>query len=251
MKPAQKPDFKSVLILGALSDVALALAEEYAAEGSRLMLAARGAERLDRVARDLRLRFEVQVDVLEFDAAAFHSHPAFADRLPAAPDLVVLAFGYLGDQHKAMEDFEEARRILDSNFTGAVSILNRLALQMAERKSGVIAAMASVAGLRGRMSNFHYGSAKAGLITYLSGLRNWGFHRGVHVCTLIPGFMRTRMIAHMRTPGFLTLTPEQAARKMKKAISRRCDVAYIGPLWWWVMALIRMIPEPLFKRLKL
>jgi short-subunit dehydrogenase len=251
MKNRRNPAFKSVLILGARSDVALALAEAYAEEGSRLMLAARKVERLDRVARDLRLRFDTTVDILEFDASAFETHEAFVEQLPVMPDLVVLAFGYLGDQEKALKDFEEAHRILDTNFTGAVSILNRLALRMAGRGGGVIAAMASVAGLRGRMSNFHYGSAKAGLITYLSGLRNWGFHQGLHVCTLIPGFMRTRMIAHMATPGFLTLSPEQAAQKMKKAISRRRNIAYIGPIWWWVMAIIRLIPEPVFKRLKL
>lgn len=250
MTPQRTPSFKTVLILGALSDVALALAEAYAAEGSRLMLAARRAERLDRVARDLRLRFEVTIDVLEFDATAFDAHEAFTEQLPEIPDLVIVAFGYLGDQQKALGNFEEAHRILDANFTGAVSILNRLALRMAG-KGGVIAAMASVAGLRGRMSNFHYGSAKAGLITYLSGLRNWGFHHNLHVCTLIPGFMRTRMIAHMRTPDFLTLSPEQAALRIKKAIRRRRNVAYIGPVWWWVMAVIRLIPEPLFKRLKL
>ncbi|MCX7650244.1 MAG: SDR family oxidoreductase [Flavobacteriales bacterium] len=245
------PDFPCVLILGALSDVALALAEVYASEGSRLVLAARRPERLERIAKDLNLRFGVTVEIKELDVRDFASHGAFVESLSEIPDLVVAAFGYLGDQQKALDDFEEARQILEVNFVGAVSVLNRLALRMASQRQGVVAALASVAGLRGRMSNFHYGSAKAGLIAYLSGLRNWGWHHGVHVCTLIPGFIRTRMIAHMHTPGFLTLTPEQAAKRIAKAIRKRRNQAYIGPIWWWVMAVIRAIPEPLFKRLRL
>lgn len=247
----QPAPFSSVLILGALSDVALAMAEHYASQGCRLLLAARQAERLDRIVSDLRLRFNVDVQGLEFDACHYDSHQAFVDSLPVLPDLAIVAFGYLGDQEEALHHFPEALRIIEANYTGAVSILNRLYLRMAERGSGTLAAIASVAGLRGRMSNFHYGSAKAGLIAYLSGLRNLAYHHGVHVVTLIPGFMRTRMIAHMITPTFLTLSPSKAAHLMTRAIQKRRNVAYIGPLWWLIMCIIRTIPESIFKKLKL
>ncbi|MCS6981844.1 MAG: SDR family oxidoreductase [Flavobacteriales bacterium] len=243
--------YPSVLILGALSDVALAMAELYASRGYRLLLAARQSERLERIVSDLRLRFNAEVKALEFDARQYDSHQEFVDSLPELPDVAIVAFGYLGDQEKALHHFPEALRIIESNYTGAVSILNRLYLRMAERGHGTLAAIASVAGLRGRMSNFHYGSAKAGLIAYLSGLRNLAYHHGVHVITLIPGFMRTRMIAHMKTPGFLTLSPSKAAHLMTRAIQKRRNVAYIGPLWWLIMCIIRTIPESIFKKLKL
>jgi len=245
-----KRHFNSILILGAGSSVAEALAYRYAAEGCSLILAARNVERLDRIARDIRLRNEVDVLLKEFDSLDYDSHQLFVDSLPWIPDIVIVTFGYLGNQELALTDFKEARKIIETNYLGAVSIMNALAQKMKGR-NGILVGIASVAGLRGRMSNFTYGSAKAGFLNYLSGLRNWGYHNGIHVVSIIPGFMQTPMIAHMKTPKFLTLSPDRAAHLIFRAIQKKRNIAYIGPIWCWIMFIIRLIPEYIFKKLRL
>ncbi len=189
--------------------------------------------------------------VAAFNAVDFASHAKFYEGLASKPDEVICVFGLLGEQYKAQEDWSQAEMILHSNYTGAVSILNIVANDFEKRKTGVIVGISSVAGERGRQSNYLYGSAKAGFTAYLSGLRNRLFKSNVHVLTVKPGFMKTRMIEGMKTPGPLTATPEAAARKIFKASQSRKDVAYVLPIWAIVMLVIRSIPEGIFKKLKL
>src|SRR5690606_11258178 len=167
------------------------------------------------------------------------------------PDVVICVFGLLGDQARAERDWAHCHQIIDSNYTGAVSILNIVAEDFAARKRGVIIGISSVAGERGRQSNYIYGSAKAGFTAYLSGLRNRMYPYGVHVMTVKPGFVKTRMLENMSTPGPLTANPVEVANSIARAIRKRRNVLYVRPIWSWVMGVIRNIPEPVFKRLKL
>jgi short-subunit dehydrogenase len=240
-----------VLILGATSDLATALAAQFAMRQYTVTLAGRDLGRLSVIGSDLHIRYSVPVNILRFDGLDFKSHYEFYHSIKQKPDVVVCVFGLLGDQHKAQSDWSEAARILDSNYTGAVSILNVVANEFEKLNDGLIIGISSVAGERGRQSNYLYGSAKAGFTAYLSGLRNRLFKSNVHVMTVKPGFMKTRMIEGIKTPGPLTASPEIAARKIFKAAQSRKNVVYILPVWRLIMFIIRSIPEGIFKKMKL
>ncbi len=241
------------LILGATSAIARATARELAARGHSLTLAGRDLEEMARDAADIRLRFDVEVQVMRFDAEAFDGHADFLSEVVEQGgelDGVVLAFGYLGEQLRAAQQFEESLAIIQRNYTGAVSILNHCAEYLAERGHGDIIAISSVAGDRGRQSNYIYGSAKGGLTIYLEGLRNAMFHRGVHVMTVKPGFVDTAMTYGM--PGlFLVATPQAVAQRILRARDKRVNTLYAPWFWRWIMLIICHVPEPIFKRLKM
>jgi short-subunit dehydrogenase len=160
-------------------------------------------------------------------------------------------FGYLGDQERAQQDFAESRKIIESNYVGAVSILNVVAEDYHRKGNGVIVGVSSVAGDRGRQSNYVYGSAKAGFTAYLSGLRNRLMKGNVHVMTLKPGFIKTKMVAGLHTPPALTALPDKLATYVYKAIGKKRNVVYYLPLWRYIMTIIVLIPESIFKKLKL
>ncbi len=241
----------TVLILGAGSDMAVAIARKYASESYAIQLAARRPEQLHALQQDLQIRHNTTATTHAFDATDFDSHAAFYQSLPVKPEIVICVFGYLGDQEKGQRDWQEASRILHTNYTGAVSILNVVAEDMAARKSGTIIGISSVAGERGRMSNYLYGSAKAGFTAYLSGLRNRLFHTGVHVMSVQPGFVNTRMTENLSLPPLLTAQPEQVAKDVFKAAAKKKNVIYTKWFWRYIMLIIRNIPEFIFKKLKL
>jgi decaprenylphospho-beta-D-erythro-pentofuranosid-2-ulose 2-reductase len=233
--------------------MAVAIARKFAAAGYDIQLAARNADRLRPLQSDLAIRYSVSSTLHEFDATQPATHAAFLSSLPTPPDTTICVFGYLGDQQLAESDWTECERILQTNYIGAVSILNLIANQYASKGSGLIAGISSVAGERGRQSNYFYGSAKAGFTAYLSGLRNRLFHKGVHVLTVQPGFVHTKMTENMPLPGpaILVATPELVAGVVYNAVVKKKNVIYVKWFWRWIMLLIKSIPESLFKKLKL
>ncbi|MET6997280.1 SDR family oxidoreductase [Chitinophaga defluvii] len=241
----------TVLILGAGSDMAIAIAREFARQKYNVQLAARNAAALTALEQDLKIRHEVTASCHTFDATDFNSHQAFYDGLPVKPDVTICVFGYLGDQEKGQTNWEEAARIIHTNYTGAVSVLNVVATAYAARKQGVIVGISSVAGERGRQSNYIYGSAKAGFTAYLSGLRNRLFHTGVHVMSVQPGFVYTRMTENLTLPPLLTAQPQDVAVAVYKGVVKRKNVLYVKWFWRYIMLIIKMIPEGIFKKLKL
>jgi len=241
----------TVLILGAGSDMAIAIAREFARQKYDVQLAARNAASLTALQQDLKIRYEVAASCHAFDATDFNSHPGFYEGLPVKPDVTICVFGYLGDQEKGQTDWTEAARIIHTNYTGAVSILNVVATDYAARKQGVIVGISSVAGERGRQSNYIYGSAKAGFTAYLSGLRNRLFHAGVHVMSVQPGFVYTRMTENLTLPPLLTAQPQDVAVAVYKGVLSRKNVLYVKWFWRYIMLIIKMIPEGIFKKLKL
>ena len=242
---------ENVLILGATSDMALAIARQLAIDGYSITLAARSTERLTAIEGDIRVRHKAMVNSVLFDALDFQGHEHFYNSLVEKPDIVICVFGLLGDQKQAQDNWKHCHDIIDSNYTGAVSILNVVANDFERRKKGMIVGISSVAGERGRQSNYMYGSAKAGFTTYLSGLRNRLYKHGVHVMTVKPGFVRTKMIDNIPTPGPLTASPKQVAKKISAAIRKKKNIIYVLSIWRLIMLIIRMIPENIFKRLKL
>lgn len=241
----------SILILGAMSDVAQALAHEYAKNGYEIILAARKKGRLEPLRTDLELRHNIKAFAYEFDALDYKLHFDFYTNLSHEPTVVACVFGYLGDTQKGLTDWNEAEQILHINYTGAVSILNVIASNMMERKHGTIIGISSVAGERGRQSNFLYGSAKAGFTAYLSGLRNKCFHSGVHVMTVKPGFIKTSMTQGMPLNPKLTATPQKIAKDIFKAAAKKKNVLFSLWMWKYIMKIITSIPEFMFKKMKM
>ncbi|MGI6457591.1 MAG: SDR family oxidoreductase [bacterium] len=239
-----------ILILGAKSDIAKAIAVEYAKAGYDLYLAARNHELIAPVASDIQIRYNVKAQTLEFDALDYENHQAFYEQLNPRPIGVFCVFGYLGDQEKAKTDFSEAKKIIDINYTGCVSILNVVANDLEQRREGFIVGVSSVAGDRGRQSNYYYGSAKAGFSAYLSGLRNRLFHAQVQVLTVKPGFVRTQMTAGMKLPALLTASPEAVAHDVFKAQQKTKDILYTRWYWRIILGIFKILPERVFKRLK-
>jgi decaprenylphospho-beta-D-erythro-pentofuranosid-2-ulose 2-reductase len=241
----------TILILGASSDIAVAIARKFASAGYDIQLAARQPTRLEPLRSDLAIRYSVTCTLHEFDAERFEGHVAFFDSLNPAPDITISVFGYLGDQSAAESDWALCQRILQVNYTGAVSILNIAANRYAALGKGTIVGISSVAGERGRQSNYFYGSAKAGFTAYLSGLRNRLFHQQVHVLTVQPGFVYTKMTEGLTLPKLLTATPDMVAAAVYKGSIRKKNVVYVKWFWRWIMLIIKSIPESMFKKLKL
>ncbi|HVU95073.1 MAG TPA: SDR family oxidoreductase [Puia sp.] len=241
----------TVLLLGAGSDIATALARKYASLGYGLQLAARNPDNLRRLASDLQIRYGARASLHPFDATRTDTHQAFWTSLDPKPDITCCIFGYLGDQKIAEENWEECEKILITNYVAAVSILNLAAAHYANGQYGCITGISSVAGERGRAGNYFYGSAKAGFTAYLSGLRNRLSHLRVHVLTVKPGFVYTRMTEGMRLPAPVTATPEEVANAIVKAVNKKKNVIYVRWVWRWIMLVIKCIPENIFKKLNL
>jgi NAD(P)-dependent dehydrogenase (short-subunit alcohol dehydrogenase family) len=243
---------KTLLVVGGTSDIGRATALHYAGAGWRVMLAARNPEAAHRNAEDATTRTGVDVTVHALDVLDTDRLAAFVDGLPALPDTVVCVVGELGDQARAQSDTAHATVVLRTNFEAPALLFGIFAERFVARGSGTLVGVSSVAGDRGRASNYLYGAAKAGFTAFLSGLRNRLAAPGIRVVTVKPGFVRTRMTAGMKLPPLLTAEPTEVARSIFKAAEQgRGDVIYVRPLWRLVMTVITLIPERLFKRLRL
>ena len=236
-----------VLIIGSKSDIGLALAHRFAASGRNVQLAARDAAGLAANKADIELRHGVIVTTHELDILATNAFPAFVDSLPELPETAICVVGLLGDQSVSETDPDAAKLVMRSNYEGPALLTGLLANRFEARGNGVLVGISSVAGDRGRASNYVYGSAKAGYTAFLSGLRNRLAKKGVHVLTVLPGFMRTRMTAGMDLPTRLTEDPAHVAEAIFKAVLKRKDVIYVKPVWRLIMAVIGALPERLFK----
>ncbi|MBI3139573.1 MAG: SDR family oxidoreductase [Sphingobacteriales bacterium] len=241
----------SVLILGATSDIGMALAEKFAQNGYPLVLAARNSQRLAPLQSDLEIKYGTGCEVLEFDITHTDTHQATWDKLQEKPGITICVAGYMNENERVIKDTAETLKTIATNFTGPVALLNIIAADYAEKGKGIIAGISSVAGLRGRQSNYIYGSAKAGFTAYLSGLRNRMYSHGVHVLTVLPGFMDTKMTAHLKLPRLLTAQPARVADAIYRGILKKKNTIYIKWFWKWIMFIIRHIPESIFKKKKL
>ena len=244
---------KPVLILGATSSIARSTAEAFAEKGHSIYLAGRDAVELERLASDLRIRYRTEVRHGVFEAEDYVSHTSFIERVReemGGLEGVLLAFGYLGEQHLAARDSTERVAVIARNLTGAINLLEPCAACLERQGSGFIIGISSVAGDRGRQSNYIYGSAKGGFTIYLQGLRNRLFPSGVRVMTVKPGFVDTAMTYGM--PGlFLVAPPAYVGEQIVRALEKGRDVAYIPWFWRYIMLVLKLLPESIFKRLRL
>jgi short-subunit dehydrogenase len=242
---------KTVLILGGSSDIARATARLFAIRGWQFQLAGRDLEALRREIDDIKARTGVAGSSHHFDVLDSASFASFADSLPSIPNVVISVVGLLGEKRRAEVDLLYAAIIMRSNYEGPALILGLFAERFLARGNGTIVGVSSVAGDRGRASNYVYGSAKAGLTAFLSGLRNRTARQGIHVITVKPGFVRTRMTAGMKLPGLLTAEPTEVAEAIWRGVTKGDEVIYVRSIWRLVMKVIGLIPESIFKRLSL
>jgi short-subunit dehydrogenase len=244
---------KKILIIGATSAIAEATARLWAARGDALFLVGRDGARLETIAADLRVRGAASVACFTMDARDTAAHAAMLAAACAAlggVDVALIAHGSLPDQKACAASVEQTLREIETNGVSVVALATLLGAAFDEQGSGSLAVIGSVAGDRGRQSNYVYGAAKGMVGVFLQGLRNRLAKRGVQVLTIKPGFVDTPMTAAF-TKGALWAKPDAIARGIVRAIDRRADEVYLPRFWWLIMTLIRHIPERVFKRLSL
>ena len=248
---------KRILVLGATSGIAEACCRIWAERGDSLFLVGRDGEKLAAVVADTRTRGASYVDfsVANLDNTAAHPELlAHAINSLAGLDIAFLPLGVLGDQTQAERNFSHASEILQTNFVSPVSLLTWLGNYCAQRHSGTLAVVSSVAGERGRKSNYVYGSSKAGLTAFLGGLRNRIDREGVRVLTIKPGPVKTSMTEGMKGSHKFADVDAVAASIVKatdSGLGKGPDVLYVPGIWRIIMAVIRAIPERVFKKLNL
>lgn len=244
---------RHVLIIGATSSIARALAERLGRAGDRLALAARDPDELLALAADVRLRTGAIVEAIPLDVEDFAAHAAFVEHAAAAlagtVDGVVFCQGFMAEQAEAEHSPDLVRRMAEVNHASVASLAALLAPRVT-RPGGFLCAISSVAGDRGRPSNFIYGSTKAALNAAMDGLRAQLAREGVSVTVIKPGFTDTSMTWGLKGM-FLVAPPERVARDIERAIARRRAVAYTPWFWCWIMLIIRSIPSFIFNRMKL
>jgi len=244
---------RRILIVGATSAIAEATARLFAQAGDQLLLAARDRAKLEIVGADLRVRGASQVELFELDVLDYAQHPVVLDEAVArlgGLDVLLVAHGTLPDQAACQASFDTARREFEVNALSVLSLLTHAANRFEPQRSGTIAVISSVAGERGRQSNYLYGAAKGAVSLFLQGLRNRLERQGVQVVTILPGFVDTPMTAAF-PKGPLWASPETVARDIERAIEKGRDVVYTPWFWRFIMLVIRLIPERIFKRLSL
>ena len=241
-----------MIILGSTSEVAQAFVEKALAAGEKfpkIYLVTSSRKTTERFAQHIDVKFLQPSEIIELDLTQEINYSVFEN---IDSDLLFCATGYLGlGTEDGLYDNKNTEKIIDINYAKLVPVINYFAKKMESKRSGNIIALSSVAGDRGRQSNFIYGSAKAAFTAYLSGLRNYLFSKKVHVMTVKPGFMETKMTEGLPLNLKLTATPKQAAECIYKAYKKQKNIVYVLPIWRLIMLIIIHIPEFIFKKLKL
>jgi short-subunit dehydrogenase len=244
---------KKIMVVGANSEIVKQIVNVYASSGAKVFLMGRDQKKLDVISSDLNTKYNTETESLAFDFMDFDKHQTAFEKgieFLGELDLFLIGHGTLPDQEKAQTDFSLAKREIDLNFLTYVSFLTTASNHMARQRSGTIAAISSVAGDRGRKSNYVYGSAKAALSTYLAGLRGRMLEHGVGVLTVKPGFVSTPMTSHLEQ-GPLYATSTSVAKSIAKAIDSGKDEIYVPFFWRFIMMIIKSIPEKIFKKMNI
>ena len=244
---------RKIMIIGATSAIGEATARLFAADGDRFFLIARNKDKLDSVARNLTTLGAAQVETRVMDAKERVNHEKIIAQSFSklkGMDIALIAYGTLSQQKNCEKLFAHAKLEIDTNLISVISWLTYLANMFEEQKHGTLAVISSVAGDRGRQSNYIYGTAKGAITIFTQGLRNRLYPSGVHVCTIKPGFVDTPMTKDFKK-GLLWVKPDVIAKAIYGGINSNKDVIYTPQIWRFIMLIIRLIPEKLFKRLKL
>jgi decaprenylphospho-beta-D-erythro-pentofuranosid-2-ulose 2-reductase len=245
---------KKILVVGATSAMAEHCARIWAARGDELYLIARNSDRLKLIVSDLRVRGAKEVHSYSIDLNDLDSHAGVLAEVEAAMggfiDVVLIAHGTLSDQKSCEQSVEKTLAEIQTNAISTISLMTHVAQRFAARRTGTIAVISSVAGDRGRASNYVYGSAKAMVSTYASGLRQRLYKADVAVVTIKPGFVDTPMTAEFKK-GLIWVKPSTVSKKIVRAIDLRKDEVYVPWFWFMVMTIIKLMPNKIFKKIPL
>ena len=242
---------KTVLILGGKSDIGIAIAEYFVLKNYNIQLAARDLQNKNSQIFDLKSKYDSKITIYEFDILNEFNNKKFIENLSILPEIVISVVGYMGVQNISEINQSERALVLKTNFEGPVNILSDFANIFEKKGSGTIVGISSVAGERGRLSNYIYGSSKSGFTSFLSGLRNRLAKKNVHVVTVLPGPIKTKMTKDLKLPKYLTSSTEEVAKKVYYAVINRKDVIYVKSIWRYIIFIIKIIPEKIFKNLNL
>ena len=238
---------KTILFLGASSDIGLSLANIFAKNGFNLILASRDTGYLKLKSNELKKKYNTSISIYSFDILNEKNYVGFISKLEVIPDIVVCCVGYLGKQLKSQNSLQESSLVIRTNFLGPVNIINIFANMFEERGSGTIIGLSSVAGERGRASNYLYGASKAGFSAYLSGLRQRLHKKKINVITIKLGYVLTKFVKDKKLPFFLTISKEKAAEIIYIGIMKKRDIVYVGVIWFYIMFILKIIPEKFYK----
>ncbi len=244
---------RKVLIVGATSRIAQEVARLMASDGDQLFLVARNKLNLQTLAADLKIRGANTVNFFVMDATDYSKHSTLIETATAelnGLNTLLIAHGSLPDQKECEHSFQQTRQELETNCLSIISLLTHIANHFEQQKEGTIAVISSVAGDRGRQSNYIYGTAKGALSIFLQGLRNRLQASGVHILTIKPGFVDTPMTADFKK-GILWSKPDKIAKDIYQAIKNKKNEIYTPRFWWLIMVIIKLLPDSLFNRLKL
>ena len=247
---------KNAIIIGSNSTIATAVVNNLSSLGFNLYLLARDDIKLNEKRQDLLVKYpQAKVYIDTFDAIIDKGNileaklnKAFSDL--GQVDLVLVAHGNLPDQKKCELNFVDTTDALQVNALSIIEICHHVANKLQQQKNGTLSVISSVAGERGRQSNYIYGTAKGMINIYLQGLRNRLYSHGVNVLTILPGFVDTNMTREFKK-GLLWAKPEKVANDIVKAVFKHKDIIYTPWFWKYIMKLIKLIPESKFKKMKL
>ena len=240
-----------VLILGAHSDIGKSITHKFASKGHDIQLAARRSYELETFSEQIKSNYSVSVKKYEFDILFTDKHLQFINDLDKLPEILICCVGLMADQKNSEKNKSTRIDVIRSNFEGPLNIISEFANYFEERGSGTIVGISSVAGDRGRATNYIYGSAKSGFSAFLSGLRNRLAKKNVHVVTVLPGPVNTKMISNLEKPGLLTSNTSNVANDIYSAVLKKKNIIYTMKIWRIIMFIIKIIPEEIFKKLKI
>ena len=240
---------KHALIFGGTSDIGVAIAKEFVLNNFDITLIGRNKENLKTNQSALRLIGQGEVKTVVQDFLDISDTKYDFETLISESELSVISYGEMNNQEYLEKSNDEILSCLNTNYFSQIQLINQINNIYRKIGNKSILAVSSVAGDRGKSSNFIYGSTKAGLSEYLSGLRQ--SNNNVHICTIKPGFVYTKMTKHLSLPPLLTSTPEKVGKKVFEAYKNKSDVVYISKAWKYIMFIIKCIPEFIFKRIKL
>ena len=240
-----------LLIIGANSDIGKAIAVTFASKGFNIYLAARNCNKIKGFSDKIQKNYKVNTEIVELNILHYKTHQQIYNNLRVKPIGMICVVGYLFKNEQIDINISDVKKIFNTNLVGCISIINIVASDFSRRKEGFIIGVSSVAGERGRQSNYHYGSAKAGFTCYLDGLRNRLHRDQVNVITVKPGYVKTKMTSHLNIPNFILAEPEEIAQDVYNGWSHGKNIIYTRWYWKYIMFLIRNIPEYIFKRTSL
>jgi len=240
-----------LLIIGSNSDIGIACARFFASKGFNVFLASRNIELCRKISSDIAIRYSVQTDYGHIDLEDTNSHSVFISNLQFSPDVTLISAGLMYSQLEAENNFQIAKKMIYANYLGVLSFSELIVKTLIKHNKGTLIYIGSVAGDRGKKSNYIYGSTKSAIETYTQGLEHRLNHTNIEIILVKPGFVDTKMTIDLNLPKILTAMPGEVAVEIYSAFINKKKIVYIRPIWRYIMLIIKLIPKFIFNKTSL